>query len=117
MSESARIAIDHAFTDQSLLSQALTHRSHGVPHNERLEFIGDAVLGLVIARVLYDRYPAAPEGKLTRMRAHLVNEEALASVARSVGLPSALRVGVGESKGGVPDRASILADEIGRAHV
>ena len=110
MSESARIAIDHAFTDQSLLSQALTHRSHGVPHNERLEFIGDAVLGLVIARVLYDRYPAAPEGKLTRMRAHLVNEEALASVARSVGLPSALRVGVGESKAGVPDRASILAD-------
>lgn len=106
----ARIALDHSFTDPSLLRQALTHRSYGVPHNERLEFIGDAVLGLVIARILYDRFPATPEGKLTRMRAHLVNEDALASVARRVGLPSALRVGEGEAKAGVPDRASILAD-------
>ena len=110
MSESARIAIEHAFTDPSLLRQALTHRSYGVPHNERLEFIGDAVLGLVIARILYDRFPATPEGKLTRMRAHLVNEAALASVARTVGLPAVLRVGEGESRAGVPDRASMLAD-------
>ena len=110
MSDSARVAIGHTFTDPSLLRQALTHRSYGVPHNERLEFIGDAVLGLVIARILYERFPATAEGKLTRMRAHLVNEEALAGVARTVGLAALLRVGEGESKSGVPDRASILAD-------
>ena len=110
MSDSSRVAIDHRFANPGLLRQALTHRSYGLPSNERLEFIGDAVLGLVIARILYDRFPAAPEGKLTRMRAHLVNEDALANVARRIGLPATLHVGEGESKAGVPDRASILAD-------
>jgi ribonuclease-3 len=108
--ESERIEIDHTFTDPSLLRQALTHRSYGIPNNERLEFIGDAVLGFVIALVLYERFPDTPEGKLTRMRAHLVNEKALATVARRIDLGRAIRVGEGEMKSGGTDRASILAD-------
>jgi ribonuclease-3 len=110
VSERPRIAIHHAFTDAALLRQALTHRSCGTPHNERLEFIGDAVLGLVIARVLYQRFPATPEGKLTRMRAHLVNEDALAGVARSAGLGASMLLGEGEVRSGGAERPSILAD-------
>ena len=104
------MSVHHAFTDAALLRQALTHRSYGTPHNERLEFIGDAVLGLVIARMLYQRFPATPEGKLTRMRAHLVNEDALAGVARSVGLGASMLLGEGELRSGGAERPSILAD-------
>ena len=110
MSESARIAIDHAFTDTSLLRQALTHRSYGVPHNERLEFIGDAILNCVVALTLYERYPDLPEGDLSRVRAHLVNKDMLAQVARRVGLGSMIRLGEGELRSGGAARASILAD-------
>jgi ribonuclease-3 len=110
VSEPSRIAIDHAFNDPSLLRQALTHRSYGLPHNERLEFIGDAILNCVVALSLYERFPALPEGDLSRARAHLVNKETLAQVARRLGLGTAIRLGEGELRSGGADRPSILAD-------
>jgi ribonuclease-3 len=110
VSDSARIAIDHAFTDPSLLRQALTHRSYGVPHNERLEFIGDAILNCVVALTLYERYPELAEGDLSRVRAHLVNKDMLAQVARRLGLGDMIRLGEGEIRSGGSARASILAD-------
>ena len=110
MSEPSRIGIEHSFNDPGLLRQALTHRSYGAPHNERLEFIGDSVLGCVIALTLYERFPDIPEGDLSRARAHLVNQETLAQVARRLGLGSAIRLGEGESRSGGADRPSILAD-------
>ena len=110
VSEASRIAIDHVFNDPGLLSQALTHRSYGTPNNERLEFVGDAVLGFVVALALYERFPGIPEGQLTRVRAHLVKEDALARIARRMGLGKAIRLGEGELKGGGTDRASSLAD-------
>jgi ribonuclease-3 len=105
-----RIPIDHAFTDPSLLQQALTHRSYGVPHNERLEFVGDAILNCVVALSLFERFPALPEGDLSRVRAHLVNRETLAQVARRLGLGGEIRLGEGEARSGGADRPSILAD-------
>jgi ribonuclease-3 len=110
VSDSARIGIDHTFSDPRLLRQALTHRSYGVPHNERLEFIGDAVLNCVVALTLYERYPDLPEGDLSRVRAHLVNKETLAGVARHAGLGAMIRLGEGEIRSGGAERASILAD-------
>ena len=110
MSAPPGIALDHAFADAELLRQALTHRSYGAPHNERLEFIGDAVLNCVVARALFDRFPDLPEGELSRVRAHLVNKDMLAQVARRLGLGSAIRLGEGEFRSGGADRASILAD-------
>ena len=104
------IALDHTFDDAELLRQALTHRSYGAPHNERLEFVGDAVLNCVVARALFDRFPNLPEGELSRARAHLVNKDTLAEVARRLGLGSAIRLGEGEARSGGADRASILAD-------
>ncbi|MBS0325316.1 MAG: ribonuclease III [Proteobacteria bacterium] len=106
------LAIDHAFRDPELLRQALTHRSFGTPHNERLEFIGDAVLNCVIALRLYHRFPGLPEGELSRVRAHLVNRDTLARLARGLGLGAALRLGEGEAKSGGADRASTLADAL-----
>lgn len=106
------IAIDHAFRDPDLLRQALTHRSFGTPHNERLEFVGDAVLNCVIALALYRRFPDIPEGDLSRVRAHLVNRETLARLARSLGLGASMRLGEGEQRSGGADRASILADAL-----
>ncbi|HSC99308.1 MAG TPA: ribonuclease III, partial [Casimicrobiaceae bacterium] len=108
--EPAPIAIDHAFSDPSLLRQALTHRSFGVPHNERLEFVGDAVLNCVVALTLYERFPALPEGDLSRARAHLVNRDTLSEVARRLGLGAAIRLGEGELRSGGARRPSILAD-------
>ena len=110
MSESSRIAIDHTFNDASLLRQALTHRSYGVPHNERLEFIGDAILNCVVALSLYERYPTLPEGDLSRARAHLVNKDTLAQVARRLDLGGAIHLGDGESRSGGAARPSILSD-------
>jgi len=106
----ARIALDYSFTDPNLLRQALTHRSYGVPHNERLEFIGDAILNCVVALTLYERYPDLPEGDLSRVRAHLVNKDMLAQVARRLGLGAMIRLGEGEIRSGGAARASILAD-------
>ena len=108
----APLAIDHEFHRPELLRQALTHRSFGSPNNERLEFVGDAVLDCVIALSLFERFPAMPEGDLSRARAHLVNRDTLAQVARRIGLAEAVRLGEGEVRSGGAHRASILADAL-----
>ena len=100
------------FADRGLLKEALTHRSASGVHNERLEFIGDAFLNAVIAAELYERCPKATEGALTRLRASLVNREALAAVARRLGLGDYLRLGPGELKSGGFRRDSLLADAL-----
>lgn len=105
-------AIDYTFRDPELLLQALTHRSYGAPHNERLEFVGDGVLNCVIALRLYRRFPKLAEGELSRVRAHLVNRDALARLARGMDLGEALRMGDGEARSGGADRASTLADAL-----
>ena len=102
----------HAFVDQDLLAQAMTHRSAGVPHNERLEFLGDAVVGLVAAEALYKRWPKADEGALTRARAELVRESSLAAIARTLDLGTKLILGPGEMKSGGHRRDSILSDAL-----
>jgi ribonuclease-3 len=104
--------IGHRFKDPALLAQALTHRSFGSPHNERLEFLGDGVIGCVIAGELYARFPGITEGELSRLRASLVREAALAAVARAIGLSGFLRLGEGEVSSGGADRPSILADAL-----
>ena len=100
------------FHQPDLLRQALTHRSFGTPHNERLEFVGDAVLNCVVGTTLYERFPALPEGDLSRMRAGLVNKDTLAQVARQLRLGPAIRLGEGERKSGGAQRSSILADAL-----
>lgn len=102
----------HRFADPALLAQALTHRSAGGPHNERLEFLGDALVSQFIAEALYARWPKADEGALTRARAELVRESALASVARALQLGDALVLGPGEMKTGGHRRDSILSDAL-----
>jgi ribonuclease-3 len=104
--------LGYAFRDAALLRQALTHRSYGTPHNERLEFVGDAVLNCVIARALYERFPDIAEGDLSRARASLVNQDTLALVARRLALGKAVRLGEGEVRSGGSDRPSILADAL-----
>ncbi len=102
----------HSFADGGLLTQALSHRSAGSPHNERLEFLGDALLNLIVAEQLYLRWPKADEGAMTRARAELVRESALAAVARNLDLGSRLILGPGEMKTGGHRRDSILADAL-----
>ena len=104
--------IGHRFNDGSLLTRALTHRSFGVDHNERLEFLGDAVLSLTISDLLFERFAGSDEGDLSRVRAHLVREDSLHRVAVLIGLPDVLRLGDGEARGGGAQRASILADAL-----
>lgn len=94
----------------ALLSQALRHRSAGRPHNERLEFLGDAVLGMLVSDALYRKFPNASEGDLTRARSLLVRESTLAELAREQGLGDRLQLGPGEMKSGGRLRDSILAD-------
>ncbi len=101
--------LGHRFRDPELLCRALTHRSAGGEHNERLEFLGDAVLNLTVAEVLYERFPQADEGRLSRLRASLVRGETLAEAARRIQLGAALRLGPGEMKSGGFRRDSILA--------
>lgn len=104
-------ALGHVFADRALLELALTHRSiSGSRNNERLEFLGDSVLGYVIAAELYNRFPRASEGELTRARARLVNEAALARIAQTLALGNHVRLGPGELKSGGHRRSSILAD-------
>ena len=103
--------------DDELLTVALTHRSFayengGLPTNERLEFLGDAVLGIVITETLYTRYPQWSEGQLAKMRAAVVNANALAGVARTLGLGDFVRLGRGEDATGGRDKSSILADTL-----
>jgi len=104
--------LGHAFRRPELLDQALTHRSHGARHNERLEFVGDAVLNCVVARALFERFPDLPEGDLSRVRASLVNRDTLADVARRLELSGAIRLGEGELKSGGAERPSMLADAL-----
>lgn len=110
-------ALGYDFQDSKLLRQALTHRSHaaemgGRPglHNERLEFLGDAVLNLAVGGLLYRHYPQMREGDLSRHRAALVNEAHLALMAREIGLDTVLLLGRGEDRSGGRDKPSILAD-------
>jgi len=102
--------IGHVFSRAELLAQALTHRSHGAPHNERLEFLGDGVLNCVIAAELFERFGKLPEGDLSRLRAQLVRQEALHQLAQTLNLGDYLRLGEGELKSGGFARPSILAD-------
>ena len=102
----------YRFSDARLLDRALTHRSFGADHNERLEFLGDAVLSLVISSLLFERFAGSDEGDLTRVRAHLVREDSLHRMALQLGLPDMLRLGEGEARGGGAQRASILADAL-----
>lgn len=104
--------IGHVFADPGLLAQALTHRSAGAPHNERLEFLGDGIVNLLVAEALYLRWPKADEGALTRARAELVRETALAVIGRELQLGERLTLGPGEMKSGGHRRDSILADAV-----
>ena len=104
--------IGHRFAQPGLLAQALTHRSAGAPHNERLEFLGDSLVNLFVAEALYARWPQADEGALTRTRAELVRESALAPIARELELGARLTLGPGEMKSGGHRRDSILADAL-----
>ena len=102
----------HRFADTGLLRQALTHRSAGSPHNERLEFLGDALVSQMVAEALYLHWPRADEGALTRARAELVRESALAGIAREMSLGEHLVLGPGEMKTGGHRRDSILSDAL-----
>jgi len=112
MDDSLRERLGYAFRNPDLLRGALTHRSFGVSNNERLEFVGDAVLNCVVAASLYQRFPALAEGDLSRARAALVNQDMLARVARGAGLGNEIRLGEGEHKTGGAARPSILADAL-----
>jgi ribonuclease-3 len=103
-------ALEYHFAAPGLLKEAVTHRSAGSHNNERLEFLGDAVLGYVIAEWLFHRFPGATEGQLSRLRASLVKQSTLADVARQLSLGDYLRLGSGELKSGGFRRDSILAD-------
>src|SRR6218665_2584460 len=104
--------LGHSFQQPELLVRALTHRSFGADHNERLEFLGDAVLSLAVSSLLFERFAGSDEGDLTRVRAHLVREDSLHRVALVIGLPEVLRLSEGEARGGGAQRPSILADAV-----
>lgn len=104
--------LQHRFQDPRLLARALTHRSFSAEHNERLEFLGDAVLNLAVAALLYQRLKDLPEGDLSRVRANLVKQETLHGLAVALGLPGMLRLGEGEARSGGHKRPSILADAL-----
>jgi ribonuclease-3 len=104
--------LGHKFGNPELARQALTHRSFGAPHNERLEFLGDSLLNCAVATLLYERFPQLPEGDLSRLRAALVNQSSLSAVASALGLGDGLRLGEGELKSGGFRRPSILADAL-----
>ncbi len=102
--------LGYEFSQPQLLQRALTHRSYAADHNERLEFLGDSILGCVIAKHLYSEFPQLSEGELSRLRSNLVREETLATLAQQLDLGSYLLLGEGERKSGGFRRPSILAD-------
>ncbi|MBF0802833.1 MULTISPECIES: ribonuclease III [unclassified Neisseria] len=104
--------LGHTFQRPELLEQALTHRSFSSRNNERFEFVGDAILNYTVAKMLFETFPELPEGRLSRMRANLVNQETLAGVAVSLNVGGALFLGSGELKSGGFNRPSILADAL-----
>ncbi len=105
-------AIGYQFKQPGLLVQAFTHRSFGVPHNERLEFLGDSILNCAVAHLLYSSFPDVPEGILSRLRANLVRQQSLFEIAEHLHLGEFLRLGDGEIKSGGRNRPSILADAL-----
>lgn len=107
-----QLNLSYEFKDENLLIQALTHRSKGPENYERLEFLGDSILGCLVAAWLYDRFPGVAEGKLSRMRSTVVRKQTLAGIARDIRLQDALILGEGELKSGGFNRASILADAL-----
>jgi ribonuclease III len=104
--------LGHVFANPSLLERALTHRSFSADHNERLEFLGDSVLGLAVSGLLYDKLARLPEGDLSRVRANLVKQDTLFHIASGLGLAIGLRLGEGEKRSGGHKRPSILADAL-----
>jgi ribonuclease-3 len=104
--------LQHRFSNPQLLVRALTHRSFSADHNERLEFLGDSVLSLAVAALLYERLSALPEGDLSRVRANLVKQETLHQLAVGLGLSEVIRLGEGEARSGGSRRPSILADAL-----
>lgn len=104
--------LQHVFADPVLLAQALTHRSFSADHNERLEFLGDAVLNLSVADLLFEKLQHLPEGDLSRVRANLVKQDTLHQVSVEIGLPLVIRLGEGEMRSGGKKRPSILADAL-----
>jgi ribonuclease III len=104
--------LGYEFADRELLAQAVTHRSHGAVHNERLEFLGDAVLNCTIAQLLFHKFSRLNEGDLSRLRANLVKQQSLADIAERLELSQFLRLGEGERKSGGFRRPSILADTL-----
>jgi ribonuclease-3 len=104
--------LQHQFADAGLLKRAITHRSFSSDHNERLEFLGDSVLGVVVADMLYRRLQNLPEGDLSRVRANLVKQDTLHQLAVSLGLPEVILLGEGEMRSGGQKRPSILADAL-----
>ncbi len=110
--EQVERGLGHEFSSRALLAQALTHRSFSATHNERLEFLGDAVLDCIASDLLCERFPDLPEGVLSRLRANLVKQDTLADMAAGLDLGAALRLGDGEVKTGGRTRPSILADAL-----
>ncbi len=110
--ESLQARLQHRFANASLLSLALTHRSFGNPHNERLEFLGDSVLNLAVSGMLYQALQHQPEGDLSRVRANLVKQDTLHKLAMDLGLAGMVRLGEGEMRSGGQHRPSILADAL-----
>ena len=110
--QSLQQRLGYRFTQPALLARALTHRSYSADHNERLEFLGDAVLQTAVSAMLYERFAGSDEGDLTRVRAHLVREDSLHRLALALGLPEVLRLSDGEARGGGAQRPSILADAL-----
>jgi ribonuclease-3 len=110
--------LGHQFSDGALVQEALTHASFanetgaGMPHNERLEFLGDAVLGMVVGHWLFVTHPDRPEGELTQMRSRLVKSTTLAALARELDLGTVMLIGVGEERTGGRGRRSLLADSL-----
>jgi ribonuclease-3 len=104
--------LQHTFAKEDLLLRALTHRSYSADHNERLEFLGDSVLGLCVADLLFERLSNLPEGDLSRVRANLVKQDTLHQLAVKLDLPELLRLGEGELRSGGKKRPSILADAL-----
>ncbi|NYT76757.1 ribonuclease III [Alcaligenaceae bacterium] len=110
--EPLQAALGYTFSDIKLLEQALTHRSHSARHNERLEFLGDSVVNFIVAALLFKRFPKLAEGDLSRLRANLVKQSALADIAAHLSLSQYLHLGEGELKSGGFRRPSILADAV-----
>jgi ribonuclease-3 len=104
--------LQHRFSDAHLLLRSVTHRSFSMDHNERLEFLGDSVLNLAVADLLFQRLSALPEGDLSRVRANLVKQDTLHRLAVELGLPEVIRLGEGEARSGGQKRPSILADAL-----